>query len=105
VKWLGNISPSTEDITYDKNSGAVTWNVGSVSANTQTSSRRREAAFQISIQPSVTQVGQSPNLVNPSTLSAVDSYSGANLQSQQDYLTTRFSTDPAYKEGQETVVR
>ena len=105
VKWLGNINPSTEDLTYDQNSGAVTWNVGNVSTYTAGSSSRKEVAFQISYQPNVNQTGQSPNLVNQATLKATDSYTGAELQSQQDALTTRFSTDPAYKNGDETVTK
>ncbi len=105
VKWLGNIAPSTEDISYDANSGAVTWNIGNVSTYTLGSARRREADFQVSIEPNVNQVGQSPTLVNQAKLTATDSYTNAPLESDQDALTTRFSTDPAYKEGNEAVIR
>ena len=105
VKWLGAVSPSTENMTYDKNSGLVTWNIGNVGTYTVGSGHRREADFQISFTPSINQVDQSPTLVNQSTLTGTDSFTGVSLQSQQDYLTTRFSTDPAYKDGAETVVK
>ena len=105
VKWLKAVSPTTEDVSYDENSGAVTWNVGTVSTYTLGSSQRREIAFQISFQPSVSQIGQSPTLVNQATLTAVDSFTGARLNSTQDFLTTRFGTDPSYKSGDETVVK
>ncbi|MDE1966860.1 MAG: hypothetical protein KGI45_02180 [Patescibacteria group bacterium] len=104
VKWLGQSSPSTENVVYDQNSGTVTWNIGNVSAYAGTSNRR-ELDFQVSLKPSVSQVGQSPVLVGQATLSATDSFTGASLTSQQDQLTTRFSTDPAYQSGDETVVR
>lgn len=105
VKWLNETSPSSESVTYDANSGLVTWEIGNLSTYTVSSSRRREVNFHVSFQPSVNQADQSPTLVNQATLTAVDNFTGAQLQSRQDYLTTRFSTDPEYKEGQATVVR
>lgn len=105
VKWLKSVSPSAEAVTYDEDSGVVTWDIGNISTYTLNSSRRREVNFQISFQPSINQVDQSPTLVNQAILTAVDNFTSAQLQSQQDYLTTRFSTDPAYKEGQATVVK
>lgn len=103
VKWLNAISPAGEDISYDPNSGIITWNVGSVNTYTLSSSNRREVMFQISFTPSVTQVGTSPTLINAATLTATDNFTGSGLKSVQDLLTTRFSTDPAYQPGNETV--
>ncbi|MBP6858871.1 MAG: hypothetical protein KBC33_03535 [Candidatus Pacebacteria bacterium] len=105
VKWLGAVSPSSESITYDENSGLVTWNIGNVGTYTTDSSRRREVYFQVSFQPGVNLANQSPTLLNQATLSAIDSFTGTQLQNKQDYLTTRFSTDPEYKEGQATVAK
>jgi hypothetical protein len=105
VKWLKAVSPATEQVSYDEDSGQVTWDIGNISTYTANASRRREVNFQISFQPSINQADQSPTLVNQATLSAVDNFTGAQLQSQQEYLTTRFSTDPAYREGQATVTK
>lgn len=103
VKWLGNISPSTEDVAYDPHTGTVTWTIGAMTAYTANASRRREVDFQIALTPSVSQVGQSPTLVNQAKFTAVDNYTSANLTATQDILTTRFSTDPTYSEGNERV--
>ncbi|MEK7641928.1 MAG: hypothetical protein AAB365_02955 [Patescibacteria group bacterium] len=105
VKWLGAINPSGESVTYDENTGLITWDIGNVSTYTEGSSRRREVYFQVSFQPSVNQADQSPTILNQATLTATDNFTGAQLQSKQDYLSTRFSTDPNYREGQATVVR
>lgn len=105
VTWLGNVSPSTENITFDQNTGAITWNVGQVSAYSANSSKRREVAFQIAFTPSITQVSMAPTLVNQATLTATDDFTQAQLSNQQDYLTTSFSTDPTYKGGNETVIQ
>ena len=105
VKWLKAISPQTEDIVYDENSGEITWNIGNVDTFILNSSKRKEVAFQISLLPSANQIGQSPVLVNRAILTATDSVTNVELESSQDSLTTRFSTDPSYKQGEETVVK
>jgi hypothetical protein len=105
VTWIGSTSPSSENITYDQNTGVVTWNAGSISPNSSNSANRREVDFQIAFQPSVTQISTDPTLVNQATLTAVDDFTKASLTSMQDYLTTSYSTDPVYKSGDETVVQ
>ncbi len=105
VDWLGKVSPSTENVTYDNNTGVVTWDIGSVGANTAGSNRRKEVAFQVSFEPGANLVDQAPNIVEEAHLVATDEFTGVTLESMQDYITTRFSTDPTYKEGNEKVVR
>lgn len=105
VTWLGQVNPSSENVTYDQPSGAVTWNIGALNPYTVSTNQRREVDFQVSLLPSVDQVGHTPVLVNQATLSAVDDWTGTTLQSTQGYLTTSFSTDPAYKQGNETVAQ
>ncbi len=105
VSWLGQVSPATENISYDQPSGTVTWNVGNVSTYTNGSSARREVAFQIAFQPSLNQAGSAPTLVNQATLTATDNYTGVSLSDGQDPLTTSFSTDPGYQAGNEMVTK
>ena len=107
IKWLGNVSPSNEDVSYDKNSGTVSWNIGSLNASSgsNSSSRRREVDFQISLLPGANLVGQTPVLVNQSTLTASDGFTGAQLQSNQDSLLSSFSTDPTFKSTDGIVVQ
>lgn len=105
VKWTGAFTPDSEDLSYDENSGLVTWNIGNVSAHTNNTSPRKEVAFQISFTPSVTHLTNTPVLVNQATLSATDSFTNEKLSSNQESLSTRFSTDPAYKQGDESIIR
>ncbi|MEI6396694.1 MAG: hypothetical protein WCO48_01305 [Candidatus Taylorbacteria bacterium] len=97
VKWLGNVSPSSETLSFDSNSGTVSWNIGSLSDYSNSSLRRREIAFQISLLPGVDLIGQTPILVNQTTLTALDGFTGSQLQSTQNVLLTSFSTDPTFK--------
>lgn len=105
IKWMNNVSPSGEDIAYEVKSGTVTWNAGVVNANTARTGQRKTVSFQISYEPSINQLGSVPVLMSDSTMTATDDFTGATIHSAQPYLTTRFSTDPAYKPGDEIVVQ
>lgn len=105
VKWLGATDPKSENISYDQNSGLVTWNVGTVEANNIRRSKRKEVYFQVSFTPSLTQTGSSPVIVNQADLVGRDTYTGEAVSGHQGSLTTRYSTDPAYRTGNENVVR
>ncbi len=99
VSWLGKISPAGESMTYDPNSSTITWNAGSVGTYTSGTSKRREVQFQISVEPSISQVGLTPVIMNQATLTAMDSWTNTTLTSSQGTLTTSFSTDPSFRNG------
>jgi hypothetical protein len=105
VTWLGKTSPSDEDISFNKSSGNIVWKVGSVDTYTVGNKKRRQVAFQISFTPSVAQIGQSPNLVDQSVLNAHDDFTEQTLTSSNSPMNTRFSSDPAFKDGDEIVGR
>lgn len=106
VKWVGKISPSDEDVKYDPVDGSIVWNVGDVPAYTGFGNSRKEVAFQIAFEPSVNQVGQMMvPLVKDARFTAVDIFTGARIESTRSALTTRFSTDPQFNNGDETVIR
>lgn len=105
VAWLNTVSPSTENVTFATDTGTITWNVGNLAAYTGAAGQRRELSFQIGLTPSVNQIDTTPTLLNPATLTATDAFTGANLTSTQQYMTTSFSTDPTFVSGVETVVQ
>jgi hypothetical protein len=105
VTWLNKISPETENVSYDSTTGIVKWSAGTVGTYTTLNSQRRQVAFQVSLEPNVSQVGNVPVLVNDVALTAIDDFTNATVRATQGYLTTRFSTDPAYRGGQEVIVK
>lgn len=100
VKWLGNISPSGEDVSYNESNAEVTWNVGRIPAG-----GTREAAFQISFLPSLSQLHQTPKLTEESVLTARDDFAKTMLGDTRPPITTHLSTDPAFSQNQATVVQ
>ena len=105
VKWLGNTSPANENIKYNEVDGQITWNIGNIGTYTSNNSNRKQVAFQVSINPSITQVGQIPILIEGTVLNALDDFTNETLNSNLGSLTTRFSSDPVFKDGDEKVVK
>lgn len=103
VKWVGTVSPTNEDVRYDPVTGGIEWSVGSIQTYTAGTNKRRQVAFQVSLTPAINQVGAVLNLVNATTLTATDDFTGQTLKSNLGVLTTRFSTDSGFKEGDEKV--
>jgi len=105
VKWTGYTSPSTEKINYDANSGQIVWNIGDMQPGLGTNSPAREVSFQVSITPSLSQVGQELNLVNEATINGVDAFSGERVGEVKPPTTTNIVSDPEYSQDIGKVVR
>ena len=105
VKFVDNISPQNESVTYDDVSGEVVWSVGNIKTDTGYSSAPRKVSFQVSILPSLTQIGTVPTLVGDSTLKATDTFTNAALTAVANSLSTDIVSDPQYKYGEGVVIK
>jgi hypothetical protein len=105
IKWLGTISPSSEKVDYDAGTGKVVWTVGNISSGAGTVASAREVSFQISLMPSVDQIGMALGLLSESMLSAKDSFTLTNVSDSFSGLSTRLSNDPYFKNDYETVIQ
>lgn len=105
VKWLDKTSPSLEKLVYDKGTGQVTWNIGNIQAGAGRTSAAKEVSFQIAVQPSVSQIDTSPDLIGKATLTARDVFTGINVSSDANTLNTFLGSDPYFKGDFEKVVK
>ncbi len=96
VKWTGYTSPDSENITYDGGTGEVVWNIGDMKSGIGVSSSARIASFQVSITPSITQIGSEINLLNEATISGTDAFSGERIGEVKSPVTTNITSDPDY---------
>lgn len=104
TRWLGKVSPSTEDVRYNEASGQVVWNIGNVAPYTGSGGTKREVAFQVALTPSASQIGQILSLIGDSVFTGNDDFTGLQLRDTKQTMDTRFG-DASYKVGDETVVR
>jgi len=103
VKWTGLVDPSLESVTFDENTREVVWNAGDLRAGTGSATSPREAAFQVIVEPSLSQVGNAAVILQASSLSGEDRFTGKSVLVTTPSITTRYLTDPIYRQGDETV--
>lgn len=98
INWLDDFSgPGT--VEYNPVTKEISWRVGDVNTG-----MRKELAFSLSFQPSVSQVGSIPMLLNRQVLTATDRFTNTALQSEAGGLRTELSNDAGYNEGNGSVV-
>lgn len=105
IRWMGQVSPATEDLSYNPDQRTVTWRALEIKAWKGIASLPHEVAFQIGFLPSVGQVGQAPELILPASFSGVDSFTSATLSAQGGRATTEATTDAQFRSGDGTVVQ
>jgi hypothetical protein len=103
MTWLGSVSPSSEDVSYDPNSRSVTWNVPEVPAKTGFTSSPREVMFQVALVPSISQLASVPPLVTNIQIVGTDQYTGEPVGGSASDMTTTMANDPAFSPGYDKV--
>ena len=96
ISFVGPISPPAEDLTYDPATEQIIWNVGGIPAGTGITATDREVAFQVSLNPSLSQVGTSPILINDAVLTGHDDFANVDITVNKDALNTYLYDDSAF---------
>jgi hypothetical protein len=105
VKWIGAVSPSSEDVSYLPSTREVVWKVGTINQGTGFNTDPKEVAFQVEFTPSLSQVGSAPVLVNDAKAQGVDQFTGQTVRVTKPKVTTRINQDPGFVSGNEIVIR
>ena len=96
MRWMEAVVPIHEQVSYNPIGGQITWNLGDVSAGGGGATNAREINFQVSILPSLSQVGNNPVLINEQTITGFDTFTETTIESSKRALTTRI-TEPGFK--------
>lgn len=94
VKWYGSVSPSKEQVIYNKITNEIIWSPGEIPAGTGIGKPPREVAFQVVILPSLTQVKSIPELLTNITFTAMDTFTNLPMLIEVKDVNTGLSTDP-----------
>ncbi|MDE1988692.1 MAG: hypothetical protein KGI39_03265, partial [Patescibacteria group bacterium] len=105
VKWVSKINPDNENISFNPASSEVVWNIGDVEAGAGIDNKPKEVAFQVSLLPSVSQIGQSPIVLNDAVLSGTDSFTSTSVGETRPSLSTALRTDPDFKYFEDKVAQ
>ncbi len=98
-------SEAGETLNFEEGSGLVTWNIGSIKARTGFDSSPKEAVFQIAFTPSVSQIGDSPILLNDISFSGYDRFTLSGVSLLRKGLDTSLTSDSGAKQGDNIVVK
>jgi hypothetical protein len=105
VSWVGTVDGATDAPTYDRASNTVTWNVGTLESGAGFSKPLKESSFQVALHPSIGQIGTVPTLVSNISFSGTDSFTNLPVTAAMPNLSTRLPSDPAFVQGDDTVVK
>jgi hypothetical protein len=104
VNWIGAISPSDSQVSYNTETRAVTWNAGVLPKTGGTGAVPKAVSFQISVRPTKDQVGQALPLLGETTIVGTDGVANVPLTTTRPALTTALSSDPQYSQGKDRVL-
>lgn len=79
---------SGSGITYDAGSRTVRWNLGDVKAGVGYTSSPRQAAFQVTLIPSISQVDSVPALTGPTNITGQDRFAQVEVSSSAEVVST-----------------
>ncbi len=104
VRFVGPISPPTEDLTYNPSTREIIWNIGGIPKGTGITGGDRDVSFQIGFTPSLSQVGTMPTLINDATLTGHDDFAKVDIRVNKVPLNTLLQDDPTFIGTQAKVV-
>ncbi len=89
VTYEGGFAPNTENFTYDSTTRRLTWNLGTINEKTgYEGNAARRISFQVSIVPSVSQIGSTPNLVYDLRFVGSDTFTGVDINKTGPSIST-----------------
>ena len=91
VRFTGQISPASENVTYNDRTNQITWNIGAVPSGTGSLKPIKEVMFQVGITPQTNQVGQSAQLLSETDFSVHNLFTDENSQSKMPAQTITVS--------------
>ena len=103
VSKESSVNPEDSDLRFDEKNATLIWNVGEVPAGTGIIMPAKEMSFQVSFSPNLTQIGETPVLVNSAKVEARDAFTEENVSAEIPALTIKLSGDPQSKGGDDKV--
>ena len=104
VRFVGPISPVGEDLIYNPSNKEIVWNIGAIPKGTGLTKEGRSVSFQVSLTPSLSQVGTSPIIVNDAVLTGHDDFANVDVKVNKTSLHTALESDPLFPPTGGTIV-
>jgi hypothetical protein len=102
--FLGKNSPADANLTYNASTKSIVWNADRIAKGAGLTSVSPAVSFQIAVKPSLSQVGESPNIINDAILTGHDDFANVDVRVTRNALTTQLTSDPQFQPGGGEVV-
>ncbi len=99
VHWEGVTFPESETLQFNPRTHKIVWHLGEVENGTGYFRKAREVRFQISVTPTIDQVGEAVPLLKESVFTAHDTFTNTNIRIVGQAKTTALSEDPTTRGG------
>ena len=96
VEWTGKVGPAGQAVTYNTNTHEVVWDIGTLEPFVGTNTSARQVYFQVRLNPSGSQSGNTVNLTNETILRGKDSFTGSEINRSLQPISTRLNLDSNY---------
>ena len=96
MSFVGTISPSGEDLTYNPSTQQILWNIGDIPKGTGITIPTRSVSFQVQFTPSLSQVGTIPVIINDAVLTGHDDFANVDVTVSKSALRTQLDSDTAF---------
>ena len=104
MRFVGPITPSAEDLTYNPSTKEIIWNIGRISKGTGIIAADRSVSFQVAFTPSLSQVNTTPILINDAVLTGHDDFANVDVKVSKTSLRTKLDNDPLFPSSGDKVI-
>src|SRR3989339_203477 len=96
MKFVGTVSPSSEDLTYNSSTKEIVWNVGRITKGAGITGLVRSVSFQVVFTPSLSQIRTTPIIINDAVLTGHDDFANVDVRVNKSALRTQLDNDPSF---------
>ncbi len=104
VNFIGTINPADANVTYNSNTKEVVWDIGTISKGAGFGNDSPKVSFQIVFKPSLSQLDDTPDLINDTILTGRDDFANVDIRINKPPLNTKLSGDTSFDAKKARVV-
>jgi hypothetical protein len=104
ANFVGSFLPTGANLTYNSSTKQIVWNADRVAAGAGITGTPATVSFQVSFNPSISQVNTTPILLNNAVLTGHDDFANVNVSVSKAALNTNLTNDPTFVSTESTVV-
>jgi len=104
VNFVGSFLPAEANLTYNSSTRQIVWNADRIASGAGVTGAPQTVSFQVSFNPSLSQVNTTPTLLNDAVLTGHDDFANVDVSVDKAVLNTDLINDPTFSSNEASVV-